>query len=33
MLVGIIVIYFQVGTTDVQILMQTDFTYYRQLFL
>ena len=33
MLIGIIVIYFQTGTTDIQVLTQTEFTYYRQLFL
>lgn len=33
MLIGIIVIYFETGTTDIQVLVQTKFTYYRQLFL
>jgi NADH:ubiquinone oxidoreductase subunit 4 (subunit M) len=33
MLIGIIAIYFETGTTDIQILVQTKFSYYRQLFL
>lgn len=33
MLLGIIVIYFQTGTTDIQILVQTEFSEYRQIFL
>ena len=33
MLIGIIVIYFHTGSTDVQILSQTYFSEYRQIFL
>ena len=33
MLLGIIVIYFHLGTTDIQILLNTEFSSYRQLFL
>lgn len=33
MLIGIIVIYFQTGTTDIQLLANTEFSNYRQIFL
>ena len=33
MLLGIIVIYFETGTTDIQLLVQTQFSESRQLFL
>ena len=33
MLIGIIVIYFHTGTTDIQLLAQTEFSHYRQIFL
>jgi NADH:ubiquinone oxidoreductase subunit 4 (subunit M) len=33
MLIGIIVIYIDYGTTDIQLLMNSTFTYERQLFL
>lgn len=33
MLIGIILIYVEMGTTDLQILMHTTFSYERQLFL
>jgi formate hydrogenlyase subunit 3/multisubunit Na+/H+ antiporter MnhD subunit len=33
MLLGIIVIYFQTGTTDIQLLAQAEFTKSRQLLL
>ncbi len=33
MLIGIIIIYFQTGTTDIQLLAQTEFTIQRQLIL
>ena len=33
MLLGIVVIYFHLGTTDIQILLNSYFTPYRQLFL
>ena len=33
MLIGIVVIYFHTGTTDIQLLAQTEFSNYRQIFL
>jgi len=33
MLIGIIVIYFNTGTTDIQVLAQTEFSEMRQIFL
>jgi NADH:ubiquinone oxidoreductase subunit 4 (subunit M) len=33
MLLGIIVIYVEMGTSDIQVLIHTTFTYERQLFL
>jgi len=33
MLIGILVIYFETGTTDMQALMYTTFSYERQLIL
>jgi len=33
MLIGIIVIYSQIGSTDLQLLNQTEFSKYRQIFL
>jgi NADH:ubiquinone oxidoreductase subunit 4 (subunit M) len=33
MLIGIIVIYFHTGTTDIQLLFQSEFSHYRQIFL
>lgn len=33
MLLGILIIYFQIGTTDVQIFLRSEFTTYRQLVL
>ena len=33
MLLGIIIIYVEMGTSDIQVLMHTTFTYERQLFL
>ena len=33
MLIGIIIIIFEIGTTDMQVLLQTKFSYNRQLFL
>lgn len=33
MLIGIVVIYFHTGTTDIQLLAQTEFSQYRQIFL
>ena len=33
MLIGIIIIYLEIGTTDIQVLMNSSFSYERQLFL
>jgi NADH:ubiquinone oxidoreductase subunit 4 (subunit M) len=33
MLLGIIIIYVEMGTSDIQVLIHTTFTYERQLFL